>query len=183
MAHLMPRGRFLAPLLLCALAVVPVASCGGKQMKAQVEYPKGTDYSQYQSYRWLTEDLVLIQSGTGNENIRNVENEKRVRAAVDRELAAKGLTKTGEEADLVVAFTVGTKVRYRVEGGDRFSVVTGGPGEKVTRGTLTLYFFDPKTKTQVWEAWTSKDLSPTENPDDVVNAAVGLLMKEFPPGE
>ena len=150
-------------------------------MKAKTEYAAGTDFSKYQSYRWITEDLVLIQSGTGNENIRNVENEKRIRAAVDRELSAKGLSKATEEADLVIAFSVGTKVRYRVEGGDRFSVVTGGPGEKVTRGTLTLYFFDPRTDKQVWEAWTSKDLVAGEDPDSVINAAVGLLMAQFPP--
>lgn len=150
-------------------------------MKAQTEFAEGTDFSGYKSYRWITEDLVLIQSGTGSDRIRNPDNEKRIRAAVDRELAAKGLTKGGEDADLVVAFTVGTKVRYQLEGGDRFSVVAGNPGGTVTRGTLTLYFFDPASDAQVWEAWTSKDLDGTADPDTVINAAVGVLMAEFPP--
>ena len=40
------------------------------------------------------------------------------RAAVERELAAKGMTKAeGDEADAIIAFTVGTKVRFQVQGG------------------------------------------------------------------
>ncbi|MEZ4384832.1 MAG: hypothetical protein R3A79_26110, partial [Nannocystaceae bacterium] len=83
----MPRPRLLrvAPLLL-ALASLPALACGGT-MEAKVEAPGGVDYAQYSSFRWITDDLVLIQSGTGNERIRNVDNEKRIRAAVERGLA------------------------------------------------------------------------------------------------
>ncbi|KIG12026.1 hypothetical protein DB30_02111 [Enhygromyxa salina] len=153
-------------------------------MKAETEYVEGTDFSQYQTYRWITDDLVLIQSGDGNENIRNVENEKRIRAAVERELEAKGLKKaTGEDAHLLVAFTVGTQVRYKIQGGGAtgLDLVAGGPA-KVTRGRLTLYLFDQASKTQIWSAWTQDDLEPGSDPDAVVNSAVSVLMNEFPPG-
>ncbi|MEZ4380884.1 MAG: DUF4136 domain-containing protein, partial [Nannocystaceae bacterium] len=143
--------------------------------------PGGVDYAQYSSFRWITDDLVLIQSGTGNERIRNVDNEKRIRAAVERGLAAKGMTKGGADADLVVAFTVGTKVRYRLEGDDYSTIVIDGPGGTVTRGTLTLYLFDPKDNVQVWQAWTSKDLEPGEDPEAVINGAVDLLLTQYPP--
>jgi hypothetical protein len=179
----MPRLRSLcvAPLLL-ALASLPAVACGGT-MEANVEAPGGVDYAQYSSFRWITDDLVLIQSGTGNERIRNVDNEKRIRAAVERGLAAKGVTKGGADADLVVAFTVGTKVRYRLEGNDYSTIVIDGPGGTVTRGTLTLYFFDPKDSQQVWQAWTSKDLEPGEDPDAVINGAVDLLLTQYPPAK
>jgi len=150
-------------------------------MEAKVDYPEGTDFSQYSSYRWLTDDLVLIQSGTGNEKVRNVDNEKRIRSAVDQAMTSKGLTHGGDEADLVVAFTVGTKVRYKLEGGTRSTIITDGPGGTVTRGTLTLYVFDPKTNVQIWEAWTSKDLQPGADPEIVIYEAVSLLLAEFPP--
>lgn len=164
-------------------SVLTVASLGcAKQMQAETKYAEDVDFAQYQTYRWLTDDLVLIQAGTGEERIRNVENEKRIRAAVERELKAKGLRKaSGDEADLVIAFTVGTKVRYKIQGGaTALDMFTADP-ETVTRGTLTLYFFDRASQAQVWSAWTSKDLAPGSDPDAVINTAVGVLMGEFPP--
>ncbi|PRP91401.1 hypothetical protein ENSA5_55180 [Enhygromyxa salina] len=166
---------------LALLLTAPLAGCS-QQLSAETEYAKDQDFSQYQTYRWLTDDLVLIQSGTGNEKIRNLENEKRIRAAVERELEAKGLKKAeGEAAELVIAFTVGTKVRYQIQGGTTaLDMATADPAT-VTRGMLTLYFFDSERETQVWSAWTKKDLEPGADPDEVINAAVSVLMDEFPP--
>lgn len=177
--------RTLQFCLLCGTCALVLPACGGKAMKAETTYAEGHDFAQYQSYRWLTDDLVLIQSGTGNERIRNVENEKRIRAAVERELEAKGLRKVegdGEEAGLVIAFTVGTQVRYKLQGGGgmTFDMVTS-EAASVTRGTLSLYLFDAASSAQVWEAHTTKDLEPGEDPDPVINAAVAVLMAEYPP--
>jgi hypothetical protein len=175
-----PTAR-IRTLALALVLATPLAACS-KQLTAETEYAKDTDFSQYQTYRWLTDDLVLIQAGTGNEKIRNVENEKRVRAAVERELEAKGLKKAeGDAAQLLVAFTVGTKVRYKISGGTTGLDVVSGEAASVTRGMLTLYMFDPASDTQVWSAWTKKDLEPGSDPDVVINAAVTVLMNEFPP--
>src|SRR4051794_33684773 len=98
--------------IFAALALVlstPSAGCM-KELKAEAKYAEGTDFSQYQTYRWITDDLVLLQEGSGDPTIRTVENEKRIRAAVERGLEAKGLKKVeGDDAQLVIAFTVGTK--------------------------------------------------------------------------
>lgn len=163
-----------------ALALTLPGGCS-KQLEVETEYAEGTDFSQYQTYRWITEDLVLIQSGTGEQRIRNVENERRIRAAVERELAAKGLRKAeGDEADLIIAFTVGTQVRYRVQGGANYDILTE-PSASYTRGVLTIYMFDRASQQQVWSAWTHKDLEPGEDPDAVINAAVEVLLARFPP--
>ena len=177
--------RVVAPFGLLAVAsslCLGLAACAS-QPQAQVEYTERTDFSSYASYRWITEDLVLIQSGTGNEKIRNVENERRIRAAVERELAAKGLAKAeGEAADLILAFTVGTRVRYKIQGGGQmtFDLVTEDAA-RVTRSTLTLYLFDGRSNEQVWQASTRKDLPPGADPDKVIPEAVNLLLAEFPP--
>ena len=182
----MPRlqlrfGRLVLPLAL-AFSTASLAGCA-KQLQAKTEFSADTNFAAYETYRWITDDLVLIQSGTGNEKVRNVENEQRIRAAVERELETKGLRKaTGDEASLVLAFTVGTKVRYTIQGGGQmaFDLVAEDSSTR-TRGTLTLYFFDRDTKAQVWQAWTSKDLEPGADPDMVTNAAVSVLLAEFPP--
>lgn len=153
-----------------------------KPLTAETEYAEGTDFSQYETYRWITDDPILIQSGTGNPVIRNIDNERRIRAAVDRELAAKGLTEVeGDAAQLVIAFTVGTKVRYQIQGGSTGLALATADPASVTQGTLTLYFFDRSTDTQVWSAWTNKTLEPGADPNAVINEAVSVLMAEFPP--
>lgn len=163
-----------------AVALMLPGGCS-KQLQAKTEYVEGSDFSQYQTYRWITEDLVLIQSGTGNQRIRNVENEQRIRAAVERELAAKGLRKaSGDEADLIVAFTLGTKVRYHIQGGANYDIITN-PAAAYTRGVLTIYMFDRASQRQIWSAWTHRDLEPGDDPDAVINAAVAVLLDEFPP--
>lgn len=172
------RGACLA-LFGLALLVVP-GGCS-KQLKVETEYAEGTDFSQYRTYRWITDDLVLIQSGAGEPAIRNIDNERRIRAAVDRELAKKGLRKAkGDEAELIVAFTLGTKVRYRVQGGAWYDILTD-PAAAYTRGVLTIYLFDRASERQVWSAWTQKDLEPGDDPESVIEIAVGRLLARFPP--
>jgi hypothetical protein len=165
-----------------ALALVTFSVGCTRQMRAWAQYSEDVDFAQYQTYRWVTDDLVLIQTGSGDPAIRTIENEKRIRAAVDRELAAKGLEKVeGDDAQLAVAFTVGTKVRYKLSGagGNEFDIITS-EADSVTRGTLTMYVFDRARQEQIWSAWTKKDLEPGTDPDAVIDAAVAVLMDEFP---
>jgi hypothetical protein len=170
--------RILATLAL--MLGVPIGCA--QQLEAKAEYAKDVDFSQYQTYRWITDDLVLIQAGSGDPAIRTLENEKRIRAAVDRALALEGLRKVdGDDAQLIIAFTVGTKVRYKLQGGggNDLDLITGGSAS-VTRGELTLYLFDRATQQQIWSAWTKKDLEPGSDPDTVIQAAVSVLLQELP---
>jgi hypothetical protein len=171
--------RAAARVALLSLVLVVLGGCS-KELQVETKHAEGTDFSQYRSYRWITEDLVLIQSGTGEQLIRNVENERRIRAAVERELAEKGLRKaTDDDAQLIVAFTVGTQVRYHIQGGANYDILTE-PAAKYTRGVLTIYVFDRASQQQVWSAWTQKDLEPGDDPDAVINAAVERLLAYFP---
>lgn len=166
--------------LISCLALTFPLGCA-KQLRAEVEHAEDVDFSQYQTYRWITDDLVLIQSGTGDDRIRNVDNERRIRAAIDRELAAKGLLEaTGDDADLIVAFTLGTRVRYHIQGGNNYDIVTD-PAAAYTRGVLTIYLFDRAGGRQIWAARTQKDLEPGDNPDAVINTAVDVLLAKYPP--
>lgn len=179
MRHVHARLRILAALALVLCA--PSIGCT-KDLKAETQYAEDTDFSQYQTYRWITDDLVLIQAGAGDPNIRTIENEKRIRAAIDEGLAAKGFKKVeGDEAQLVVAFTVGTKVRYKLEGGGGMGLdILTDEGSSVTRGTLTMYVFDRASQKQIWSAWTKKNLEPGSDPDAIVDAAVSVLLDELP---
>lgn len=172
-----PRRAVLRTTAAAALLVL-VACAPGVQTERVTEYP----LEQPHSYAWVTDEPVLIQLGEDQPNVRTPENETRLRAAIDRELQARGFTSAPrDEADLLVAFTVGTTMRYRLEGGAAGSSYGGvQPGTKQTKGTLNIYLVDRAAQSEVWHGWTSKWLSKSEDPDAVVNNAVAKIMAGFP---
>jgi Domain of unknown function (DUF4136) len=164
---------------LAALALCGLTACGGAvQTERVTAYP----LEQPHSYAWVTDELVLIQLGDDQPNVRTPQNEQRLRAAIDRALQARGFTAAPrDQADLLVAFSVGTTMRYRVEGGAAGSSYGGmEPGAKQTKGTLNIYLLDRAKHSEVWHGWTSKWLSKSDDPDAVVNDAVAKIMAAFP---
>ncbi|MBL4688408.1 MAG: DUF4136 domain-containing protein [Nannocystaceae bacterium] len=129
------------------------------------------------SFAWVTDELILIQFGAPQPAIRNEANEILIREAVDRELAAKGYERTtAAEADLLLAFSVGVRVRYRMEGAD----LANGPGETQTKGTLNIYALDRQAHKEVWHGNATRWLGKSEEPKDVVDRAVGRILETFP---
>ncbi len=170
------RSALLSAVLLASAGVIGCASS-----TPVVEKDDGFDFAAVSTYAWITDEPVLINFGAEQPNVRTKENELRVRAAVERELAARGMEKSdAADAQLLVAFSVGTRMRYRLEGGDRSSNFTEGPGEKQTKGTLNIYLLDRASDREVWHGSTSKWLSKSEDPEAVINAAVGKIMAVFP---
>lgn len=162
-------------------AVGLLAGAAGCAASTQVDRQDGYDFSAVQSYAWVTDEPILIQFGEDQPNIRTKENEARVRAAIDRELAGRGMSLVPrEEADVWVAFSVGTRQAYRLEGGDRTSLVTDSPSGKQTKGTLHVYLIDRAQENEVWHGSTSKWLKKTDDPDAIVNAAVGKVLAQYP---
>ena len=170
------RRLFARAALLGAVAL----TLGCATSKVYTEVDAGYDTSAAKSYAWVTEDLILIQFGKNQPNLRTDKNELLVRSAMERELEGKGLAKVDKtEADLLVAFSVGATIRYRVEGNDGGTVDLAGPGQKQTKGTLNIYVLDAKTKEEVWHGWTSKWLSKNDDPAAVADAAVHKIMSEY----
>lgn len=146
------------------------------------ERTAGYDFASARTYAWITEDLVLIELGEPQPNVRTKDNERRIRAAVEHELEARGMTKAPkDQADLLVSFSVGVRIRYRVEGGEGNAVTgAGGPGEPQTKGTLNIYLLDRAQETEVWHGSTSKWLRKSDDPQAVIDGAVARIMAVYP---
>ncbi len=156
--------------------------CGAKlQAERAQDYP----LEERTRYAWVTEEPVLIQIGEPQPNVRTAANEKNLRAAIDRELGSRGFSLVAkDEAELLVAFSVGTAMRYRIEGGGPGTSVGGiQPGAQQTKGTLNIYLFDRATAQEVWHGWTSKWLSKAEDPVAVADGAVATVMTMYPNGK
>ena len=166
---------------LLLLAAPAVATTGCASSAAVVEKDGNYDFAAAQTYAWVTDEPVLITFGDDQPRVRTKENEMRIRAAIDRELESRGIAKvSADEATVLVAFSVGVDMRYRLEGGDRTSNFTDGPGSKQTKGTLNIYMLDRDTDAEVWHGSTSKWLKKTDDPEAIINEAVGTIMAKFP---
>jgi hypothetical protein len=151
------------------LAVALLVGCVTATLAQDVryDYDKDKDFSKFKTYKW-----VSIKGADQPDELTG----KRIMAAVDAELAAKGLTKTdGENADLYVAFqtAVGTEKQFTSYntgwdygpgwgrgwygyGGGMNSSTTYGSTSTVYVGQLDLSMYDPATKQLVWRGVASK---------------------------
>lgn len=168
----------LASLLLGTCLLVGAAACSPVHAERVSEYPLESK----KTYAWITEEPVLIQFGDAQPNVRTPQNEANLREAIDASLGGRGFTKVAkDEAELLVAFSVGTTMRYRIEGQTSGTAIGGiEPGAKQTKGTLNIYLVDRAQMKEVWHGWTSKWLSKQEDPKKIATDAVNDIMAAYP---
>jgi len=175
--------RLFRPLL--ATVVVLTLSACASAIQSTVDVAEQADFSNFQTYAWITDESLIARSDATSE-LGYPLNEQRTRAAVERELARKGYRKvSGEEADFVVSFTVGSRDRVRVQqyygnygysyhgyhhGFTRYgNAGYGYPGyghygsttsvQTFTEGSLVVDIFDNRSKEAIWHGSASKRLS------------------------
>src|SRR5215510_5073932 len=168
---------------------------GAQSLRAQdvrYDFDKEKDFSKYKTYKW-----VPIKGADKPDGL----TDSKIVAAVDADLAKKGLTKTdSEDADLYVGHqtAIGEEKQYTSYdtgwgygpgwGGGWY----GGGGTTTTTGTtstiyvgqLALDMYTPAAKALVWRGAASKTLDPKAKPEKVeknLNKAVAKLLKNYPP--
>jgi hypothetical protein len=112
----------------------------------------------------------------------------RVRAAVEFELAGKGLLRATGQPDLLVHYHATTARRLEVIRADEGRGYADATGESVSReyeeGTLVIDVVDARTKRVIWRGWARQDLADMlNNPramDAYVQKAVRAMFARFP---
>lgn len=150
------------------------------------------DYDVTASYgRYKTFDYYTSKKGTGGTTSLM---DKRVRAAVEKELRAKGFSmETKADPDFLVTYypiVQERKVRSTVHVGWGYRPFRGGIGTSSTRvrkyqeGTIVIEIVDFKSNQMVWQGAAAGALTGLENPEDaneVVAKAVADILARFPP--
>ena len=181
----------LLALVLLMFGVVGVAVA----QDVRYDFDKNKDFSKYKSYKW-----VPIKGADQPDELTG----KKLTAAVDAELATKGLTKTdSDSADLYLGYqtAIGTEkqfVSYNTGwgygpgwgggwygyGGGMTSNTTYGSTSTVYIGQLDLSVYDPVEKQLIWRGNASKTLDPKAKPEKKeknIAKTVKKLLKNFPP--
>src|SRR4051794_2580426 len=156
--------------------ILPLAAMAAVGFAQDVRYnfEKGANFGAYKTYKW-----VQIQDAPRLNQLVD----QQVRAAIEAELAAKGLTKvTGEDADLLIGyqFTLAQEKEFNSYstdfgygpgwgrgwyGGGMGSSMTSGSTSTIHIGELALDMYDPASKQIVWRGTASKTLDAKAKPD------------------
>jgi hypothetical protein len=108
---------------------------------------------------------------------------KRIEAAIERSLTAKGLTMAPGQSDLNVRFHFGSSRGVEVE---RYPAGWRGLGTRVVRvprteGTLVIDLRDPTTRSLVWRGIAREDKSNAAKIEGKLDDMVKKSFDKYPP--
>jgi hypothetical protein len=167
-------------LLLCAWRVGSAAA-----QDVTYNFDQGTDFSKFKTYKW-----VSIKNAQQVDDI----TARQITAAIDTELAKKGLTKTdADNADLYIAYqtAIGSEKQWSAYNtGWGYGPRWGGGGmgtatsQTIHTGHLDLDMYDSANKRLVWKGVVSKTVDAGAKPDKRqknITKSIEKLLKNYPP--
>ena len=157
-------------------------------------FAQGEDFSKYKTYKW-----VELKGADQADQL----TQKQIMAAIDSELATKGLQKTDSDAaDLYIDIqtAIGTEKQFTsyntgwgygpgwgggwYGSGGMTSNTTTGSTTTIYVGQLGLDMYDSAKKELVWRGIASKTIDPKAKPEKQqknITKAVTKLLKNYPP--
>lgn len=181
-------GTVFALLVLCG-------ACASLQVST--DYNPAYDFSKLKTYSWLDNSTTPSSDARINNGIVVA----RVRAAVEKNLAAKGYTKVAPgTADFVVSWLGDINKKLRIDTINHFYSPYGygalardpywGGGLRTStateydEGTLIVDILDPVQHKLIWRSIGTDRLKTGNNPakaNSAMDAAIATIMARFPP--
>jgi hypothetical protein len=190
------RTAFALPAATAALALA-VAGCSS--LKVKTDYDPNVDFARYNTYAWLKPPVKDGASESPVEELvdpfaRNSLLDKRVRSAVEKELAARGYQKASDgSGHFRVAYHVILKDKTRVRtnpgvyyGGyyDRghYGASYGGASSyDYQEGTLLIDVIDARSDSIAWRGWAIGTNKEGYYSEKQVAKAAHKILEKFPP--
>src|SRR5262245_36083344 len=179
------RKRMIPALLAIVLAPAVLLA-----QKVSYDYNKSSNFASFKTY--------AQQDGT---KVGQPLIDERIAAAIDTELAAKGLKKAESNPDVVVVYHVAFDQEKDIStfssgygggygpygygwGGGWGGSTTSTQVRNILIGTLVIDIADAKKKQVVWRGMGVKEVDTTAKPekrDKSINNAVTKIFKNYPP--
>ena len=173
-------------------AVLLLAGCASYTVKYDVD--PTANFRSYRTFEWYASSKRAKGQGNGGSEIMD----RRVRAAVEQQLVAKGFAvATGAEPDFLVTYypvykdrKVRTSTTVGVGGGWRYRHFGYGVGTRFSEvhrykeGTIVVEIVDGKSNQLVWQSAAVGALTNLEDPVEAkeqVAKAVADMLEKFPP--
>jgi hypothetical protein len=154
---------------------------GALAMLAQnvtVEFDPAADFSHYRTFAIRDGQLNSKNPALNSELVK-----KQIEAAIERDLTAKGLARSPEQADLNVRYHFGSARKAQIE---RYPAGWRGWGTRVvkvpyTEGTLVIDLRDAAGKSLVWRAIARVDKGDANKIQGKLDDMVKKSFDKYPP--
>ena len=177
------RSRSIRTLAVCSVALLSACAT----VHAGADFTPGLRLDQYRTFDWGGGDSLPV----GDPRLdQNPFFDARVRAAVERELAARGMTRATGSPDLLVHYHASVRQRVdviRADEGRGYSSPPQGTSDRVVEyeeGTLIVDVAEPRAKAILWRGWSQTDVGGLlDNPGEMekrIRESVRLMMLKFP---
>ena len=175
-----------------ACFILAMLSASAFAQKVKVGYDKSVDFSKYKTYAW---------AAPSRPSTRPLLKEI-VIGSVDNQLKSRGFARTESSGDLILIGDGGVEYGINAPAGTPIlptysgaplsldaSMWTGATGpsiltaQYVPEGMLVLQFVDRNTNKVIWAGTVKQklDVEKKQKSLDLVEKAIGKLLKEFPP--
>jgi hypothetical protein len=188
----MPIVMLRTPLPAVMFALVLGACAAGPG--ANVDYDSANDFSNYQSFSWLSKNPMKVGKTVGQPKDSL---QPALMDAIRANLEADGYryVENSSSADFLLSFTVGSREHIGSEayeselsgsggrGGWATAYYGGSAGAAYTQGVLAIDIIDASERQPVWHGVTGKKLSDEdrENMTGVIKEVVATILDDFPP--
>jgi Domain of unknown function (DUF4136) len=139
---------------------------------SSVEYDSRADFSRYQTWSWH-ERVTPAASPVAD---------KRIREAIERGLAARGLSRVDRDPTLLVVYHASKTTEIDLAPVNNTAASTSTGIQYVEKGSLVVEMLDAASGNIVWRGHVTGVLNygPSEVAEQV-KAAVDKLLENFPP--
>ena len=181
-------------LLGCLLA----AGCA-TTLRPTIDYDPVVEFTAYQTFSWIDPNPLIFAA---TQRTLSPLVQQRLMSQTQQGLTQRGLrfVEDPSQADLVVAFTIGSREGLRVTSFPTRSLSRGPSGRRSSswggywntstvrttqyrEGQLAIDLFDVAQERPVWHGTVSRRITQAERmePGDAIQEAVDAILKQFPP--
>ncbi|MBK0404326.1 DUF4136 domain-containing protein [Adhaeribacter sp. BT258] len=177
-----------------------LSGCASVPVDVSTDYDRAANFNQFTTFRWFQENPSARRDSTRS---YNTFLDKRIRAAVEANLARKGFRMTTANPDVLVAYDV--KVVTKQEVRPDYSYPPGWYGgygwwygyrynygysrfaqpmyiDQYQDGTIIIDLIDAKDNELVWRGWGQMEVGSTNVSEAEVNKIVTKILEKYPPG-
>jgi hypothetical protein len=177
----------------CLIALIARSVAYGQEVKA--DYLRGTDFSKYRTYKWLTSSEAPVPILIWEVRHPNQILDAQIKESLDGQLAGKGFTKVeSDNADLFIDYDIGVH-QERQWNGTGMRDALGWPGgpdtavgtatsSTINVGTLVVNIYDSAGKKLVWTGFATKEINLSKDQrknQKSLDKTTQKLLKDFPP--
>jgi len=146
--------------------------------KVTVEFDQGADFSRYKTFSIRDGQLNSSNPALNNDLVK-----KRIESDLEKNLAARGLTRVDDHADLNVRYHFGSARKTELE---TYPAGWRGWGTRVVRvpyneGTLVIDLRDTQSRSLVWRGIASEEERDANKMEGKLEKMVEKAVKKYPP--